>query len=531
MLFLTIPKPAINPATAYASWQLEIAKRAAELADVGGVQGGSGARGSGAISGTSDRNVSARAVANEERELHVTEMLASKFWEAAGEAREVPPIHIAYYLFEAAGGERPCVMGDKCIARLTANHPLHDDVPYWTNPPLEREFGTARRAGIILKEYLTDVERDRFDTTGILPETHKPCILCIRCNVAFEYEMVKLGVLRRVAPTVYHPVDVPGGYRLLACIQPQKTSTKGISLPTRPYSTSDYIPTTLDEAAWAGSVPMTESEIDRLRRDVSTFVTTAHPRDTEARKRLIGQCGLPKIRGYIERGSVMYSSATKEMSPQAISMGTEPSVTYIPALAACATANADRQRQPPATGESAPPTAADVNVITPSQQQIQQPHPQTHTTFCGVDGGGSRSGCVGGSRGFATYPDYYFSFPSSSPITDPHHKDPHAVTDAAPPFSSPIKVRIFFSRDFFADITVIARGRRQDVHVRIRRTFRKMETPCDRLRIASGHHNGNDGLGTWTVLGAVHVGSERVRASGRGSDGDAGIWAGRRDRC
>ena len=236
-------------------------------------------------------------------ELDALKARAAEYCEAAHEAVEVAPQHVWLYLFEAAGRERPCLFGDACAARRCLPHPKHDA------PPASHPGGPSSRTGVTLKEFLTPAEREVFEQRGTLPEVRGPCIACIRDQATFMFEMAWLGVVRYAPQTHYHPVDVPGGYRRSACLQPRKSSgASGAWLPTRGFATDEYGPTTLADAVRAGLVPA----------DACRWHEVAD---------------VAGVRGYFERGSVMYSEATRDLDQQAVSVGTEPMYTYAAALA------------------------------------------------------------------------------------------------------------------------------------------------------------------------------------------------------
>ena len=235
--------------------------------------------------------------------------LATKSRDALTEARELPPGHEAFYIFEACGRERPCVWGSRCIARLCMRHPMAD----------------GGSGGIILKEHLTDVEREQFNKFGTLPEVRKPCLACSRLWATFDALATEAGLEEYVQPAHYHPVEKPAAYRRAACLRPRRAATKGVFLPVRKFVTDDYLPTTLDEAAYAQVVPMEPCELQRIKAAADSFAAAADVRGKE---------GVPRLRGYVERGSVMYFSCTRDYTPQAVSMGTEPGVSFVGALAA-----------------------------------------------------------------------------------------------------------------------------------------------------------------------------------------------------
>ena len=89
----------------------------------------------------------------------------------------------------------------------------------------------------------------------------------MRCHVTYTYLLAQLHAEPYATSYHYHPVEVPGGYKLSACIQPVKMNTKvrfrrpdlthkpilrqGVAMPTRYFATCDYLPITLDEGWFA----------------------------------------------------------------------------------------------------------------------------------------------------------------------------------------------------------------------------------------------------------------------------------------
>lgn len=242
-------------------------------------------------------------------------------WRSSNEdACEVWPAHIAYYLFEASGRERPCVCGDRCISRLCIPHPYggKESAGPWrgkgicgTNNP------NPPRLGIILKEFLMPDERQQFDRYEILPERHGPCILCIRAKCTYDSFMIGLGAKTVCHPNHRHPIDLPGGYRKEACLQPKASATHGIVLPFRRFVTNEYICTTLDTAISAGIVVLTPGEHKRLLE-----ITKKYPK-------LEGKDGLPTLRGLAERENVYFFWITRWLSSQAVTQGTESSGSFV----------------------------------------------------------------------------------------------------------------------------------------------------------------------------------------------------------
>lgn len=272
----TSARPDVTPSTIDAAWELDKLRR----------------------SGASAEEITAGM-----QKLSLAEHRSAAFKESVTEVKELSPEHVAFYLFEAVGKERPCVMADECKCRRSVYHPLHDP------PPPTHPGGPSSRIGVTLKEFLTDTERARFDRDETLPDVRRPCMVCYRNYVTFGHIRLPLGLARAPPQFHYHPIECPGGYKRSACIIPR---SGGVCLPTRGFATKEYAPITLGDAAEADAVRLTQSERAR-------FESLGMP--------------LSKIRGYVERGSVLFDEATRGMGTQALSGGTEPADVYVGAFA------------------------------------------------------------------------------------------------------------------------------------------------------------------------------------------------------
>ena len=225
---------------------------------------------------------------------------------------EIWPSHIAYYLFKPLAGERACVMGVRCVARLGLPHPScgYETVQAHTRGVCGGRNQHPARLGATLKEFLTPDERTRYDAHGVLPETRGPCIICMRARCTHDAFMAELGENVICRPTHRNPVGMPGGYMLESCLRPKTSTTNGIVVPYRRFATSDYICTTLGDAIQAGVVLVSKSEQARLLR--------------------VGGGVIPDCAGYVERSSVYFFWTTRWLSRQAISLGCEsPCVSVV----------------------------------------------------------------------------------------------------------------------------------------------------------------------------------------------------------
>jgi hypothetical protein len=372
-----------NLAVVYAEWSLDRAKKLQE-----------------AVSFNGDQRLKVAAAARleaAEENYNVSKSLAARFW--GDYTVKITPEYAAYYMLEPYGLERECIMGDKCVGRQTLYHPLADGngiqkgkvgsgqqsaITASTNdtPPAQirvsgydttfgRESGTEnatmtvtttaatsavtatatgssvtaeqitedaidRKCGITLKEFLTPAERERLDKFGELPAERNMCILCQRFECTFEYYLSILGIAKWCVPPHEYPIEVQGGYKRTACLQPQKTGTRGAIVPTRPFVTNEYVPSTIDEMIAANAVSLTASEMDRLKKCGASFANSLDKKfekDGCVTREFLGKNGIPKVRGYVELGHVRYYEHTKHMTSQALANGTEPCSTYIGALA------------------------------------------------------------------------------------------------------------------------------------------------------------------------------------------------------
>jgi hypothetical protein len=247
------------------------------------------------------------------------------------DACEVWPAHVAYYLFEATGRERPCCMGVRCISRQCIPHPLggHEEAASKGKGICGTKNPNRARLGIVLKEFLKPDDRQRLDCYGVLPERHGPCVLCMRCKGTYDSLMAGLGTKAMCAPGHRHPVGLPGGYTREACLQPKVSTTNGIVVPFRRFATNEYVCTTLDMAVEAGIVVLTPTERKALLDEAAKFPAIA------------GAGGLPRCRGLAERSSVFFFWQTRWLSAQATSLGSESFNSFVVSF--------DRSRLPPGT--------------------------------------------------------------------------------------------------------------------------------------------------------------------------------------
>jgi hypothetical protein len=257
----------------------------------------------------------------------------------SGRSECITPAHVAFYLFQATGRERDCIMGSQCIAYLCIPHPMskacHRNVARKSTPaaatatsssippagqqqcapryPLCESNSTPPREGIVLKEFLDPEERAAFDEHGELPPIHGPCILCIRERCEYDVYRACLGIGNGCMQPHRNAIDVSGGYRSDACLRPKRGATCGVTQPMRRFNTSDYVCTTLKTAIDAKILIASRSEVTRAETSVAQSEGGGGG----------GGGDLGSVAGYAERACVLFFGVTRWLSGQAISQGVE----------------------------------------------------------------------------------------------------------------------------------------------------------------------------------------------------------------
>ena len=136
------------------------------------------------------------------------------------------PAYCRRYMREAHSGRRSCMLAasERCVGQTIVPHDEGGPFAYM--------------------ELLTPSEDDLFVRTGELPQQTRLCELCVRHYVSFRWKRAHLE--NHVAPVTVNPhthvVQVPGGYRLEACIQQVPGFADGVFGTFRHFDVSELVP-------------------------------------------------------------------------------------------------------------------------------------------------------------------------------------------------------------------------------------------------------------------------------------------------